>query len=81
MRRLSMLLLATTPIFAAACSQAAPNPAGTSKSVASASAEDKQKITDFVHCLNNMPTCTAGNQNSWGTSLEACLSPLETINC
>lgn len=42
---------------------------------------DKQKITDFVHCLNNMPTCTAGNQASWGNSLEACLSPLETINC
>jgi alcohol dehydrogenase (cytochrome c) len=42
MKRLSMLLLATVPIFAAACSQAASNPGVAAKSVASASAEDKQ---------------------------------------
>src|SRR5215467_5236786 len=42
MRRLSMLLLATVPIFAAGCSQAASSPGVAAKSVASASAEDKQ---------------------------------------
>jgi PQQ-dependent dehydrogenase (methanol/ethanol family) len=40
MKRLSMLLLATVPIFAAACSQAASSPGGASKSVVSD--EDKQ---------------------------------------
>src|SRR5262249_49320410 len=40
MKRLSMLLLATVPVFAAACSQAASSPGGAPKSAASD--EDKQ---------------------------------------
>ena len=42
---------------------------------------DKQKIRDFVSCLNNMPTCTTQTQNDWGTQLGNCVSPLDTINC
>lgn len=42
---------------------------------------DKQKIRDFVTCLNNMPNCTPGTENDWGTAFDNCLTPLESINC
>ncbi len=42
---------------------------------------DKQKIRDFVNCLNNMPTCTTQTANAWGTQLESCLTAVDTINC
>ena len=42
---------------------------------------DKQKITDFAHCLNGMPSCTTETQNDWVTQLGDCLDPLETIDC
>jgi len=42
---------------------------------------DKQKINDFVNCLNNMPNCTPATQTAWANSFEACITPLESINC
>jgi len=42
---------------------------------------DKQKISDFAHCLNALPTCSPATLDAWGNSFEACVAPLDTISC
>jgi len=42
---------------------------------------EKQTITDFVHCLDGMPTCTPQTQSDWFDALETCADRLGTVNC
>src|SRR5688572_1272684 len=33
---------------------------------------DKEKLGDFVDCINELPTCSTSNQNTFVSSLLAC---------
>ncbi len=41
---------------------------------------DKQKLTDFGHCLSALPTCSQATLSTWESSLEACVAKLQGIS-
>jgi len=48
--------------------------------VAKCNDADKEKINGFISCLNGLPTCAPASFSAFGSSLQACAAPLDTVS-